>query len=85
MANAKMCDRCGAYYRDETKIWVKKNGVKRVISGAAFVLNDGSLDNYYDLCQGCIYDLIDFFKAYEQNEEAAEPEKKEEKQDEIHV
>ena len=84
MANAKVCDRCGRFYRDEHKVWVKKNGFKKVISGAAFVLSDDTLDDYYDLCPVCINELIEFFKAYEPNEEA-EPEKNEEKQDDARM
>ena len=81
MANAKMCDRCGQFYRDEDKVWVKKNGYKRVISGAALILSDGSNDCYYDLCQSCITELIEFFHLHEPKEEEEKEEEKSDDQD----
>ena len=50
MAKAKMCDRCGRFYRDEDKIWDKHKGFKTYISGAAFILSNNAVDDYYDLC-----------------------------------
>lgn len=75
MAKARMCDRCGRFYRDEDKIWVKRNGCKTYISGAAFILSNYAVDEYKDLCADCINELIDFFKAYEPKDEEKEEEK----------
>lgn len=60
MANAKKCDRCGAYYEKNESMKVSHNGVKTVIDSVCTYTKTGYIYKDYDLCDNCVNDFINF-------------------------
>ena len=48
MANAKKCDRCGAFYEDQQKV--------------QFIVTNSAFFNYCDLCPKCSKELVEWAK-----------------------
>ena len=67
MANAKKCDRCGAFYENNTLLKSRLCG-NRVIVGIRLVTNAGSVEEEYDLCDHCLTELSCFLHGYNNEE-----------------
>lgn len=63
MANAKKCDRCGAYYDTNTEHKIKMSlGVSVHVTGMSLRIPNNDAFDKYDLCDSCIADLKKFMK-----------------------
>lgn len=59
MSRAKKCDRCGAFYEENARIKVKRNG-ETFIDGLNTTTSNGFTYKSYDLCDECVDDLMHF-------------------------
>lgn len=60
MANAKKCDRCGAFYIDENReVKIRNESFDKVV---ATRLDKNYVVAKYDLCDNCCRDFLDFMK-----------------------
>lgn len=64
MANAKKCDRCGAYYEKNQKFRLGKTSLD-IKDGIMFTGANGSYTDQIDLCDDCIEKLDIFLNGVE--------------------
>lgn len=57
MANAKQCDRCGKFYKNNTILHDKGSFITRIITA-----DDNDILEKHDLCDECIRKFQDFMK-----------------------
>lgn len=60
MAQAKKCDRCGAFYENNTRYPVSIRSCKTAIDGITFSTRNDDTVGYMDLCDDCITELKAF-------------------------
>ena len=55
MANAKKCDRCGAYYQEveATAIEILANSMTRIFESQTVLHNIAVIEKFIDLCPSC--------------------------------
>lgn len=59
MSKAIKCDRCGSFYEENEKLTVNNEG-RTTLSGITTVTANNRCYKYYDLCDECLDDLIEF-------------------------
>ena len=69
MAKANMCDRCGAFYTENTRYPKAVTLCKTVVDGLCFTTRNGYSVDYIDLCDDCITKLKVFLDGAELKEE----------------
>lgn len=69
MDNAKQCDRCGAFYKENIRFAKDINFERKTISGMCFRSVGGFSTDYTDLCDDCIEKLKLFLNGMELKED----------------
>lgn len=65
MANAKKCDRCGAFYEKNVQYPKSIGCCKTVADGVCLSTKSGDTVDYMDLCDDCLSALDNFLNMVE--------------------
>lgn len=68
MANARCCDRCGAFYKENVRFVKTINFEPKTLTGICFRSTGGHSTEYTDLCDDCIEKLKSFLNGTELKE-----------------
>jgi hypothetical protein len=69
MANAKKCDRCGAFYVKNTRFITRVCRSKTVLDGVCFRTRDYGVTGSMDLCDDCIAEVKVFLSGKKEKED----------------